>query len=79
MEVLRRPQVLNKVGFSRQTLYRRIADGSFPRPVRISRQAVGWIKIEVEDWLKSRPRAGRELDRASNPSLPMASIHRGRK
>ena len=63
MEILRRPQVLKKVGFSRQTLYRRIAEGSFPRPVRIGRQAVGWLKTEVEEWIASRPRAGRELDR----------------
>lgn len=36
---------------SRSTLYRKVADGSFPRQVAISRRCVGWRASELEVWL----------------------------
>jgi prophage regulatory protein len=60
--ILRRPQVEARVGLKRSTLYQRVADGTFPPPVRLGSRAVGWLESEVSDWLRarvaeSRPRA----------------------
>jgi prophage regulatory protein len=45
--ILRRRQVEAATGFSRSTLYLRIAQGMWPMPVRIGPRAVGWPANEV--------------------------------
>ena len=53
--ILRRSEVLARVGLSQATLYRLISRGEFPRSVRIGVRATGWRSDEVEEWLVSRP------------------------
>jgi prophage regulatory protein len=48
MTILRRKQVQVHVGLSRSTLYLRIAEGTFPKPVSLGARAVGWPANEVE-------------------------------
>ena len=45
--ILRRKQVQALTGLSRSTLYLRIAQGVFPRPVSLGARAVGWPATEV--------------------------------
>ncbi|MBL3703214.1 AlpA family phage regulatory protein [Sulfitobacter sp. BDSS02] len=54
VRILRRPEVEHLVGLSRSTLYAMILDGSFPKPVKLSKRAVGWPETVVRDWLASR-------------------------
>ena len=63
--ILRRSQVIARVGLSRATLYRLIARGVFPRPVRLSERATGWRSDEVEEWLASRPHTVPESSRTN--------------
>lgn len=49
--ILRRPEVQNKTGLPTSTLYAMIADGRFPRPVKIGKRAVGWLEGQVESWI----------------------------
>lgn len=46
--ILRLPAVKASTGLSRSTLYLRIAQGIFPRPVSLGARAVGWPATEVE-------------------------------
>lgn len=39
------------VGISAATLRRNLADGRFPRPVRIGRVRKGWRRADLEDWI----------------------------
>ena len=55
--LLRLPEVLELCGMSRSSLYRMIAGGKFPAPVKISERAVGWRKKDILDWLDDRPPA----------------------
>jgi len=55
--LLRRSQVEARTGLSRSSLYRKMRDGSFPEPLKISARAVRWPESEVAAWLASRPRA----------------------
>ena len=57
--ILRRRQVEARVGLKRSTLYGRIAEGTFPPPVRLGVRAVGWLSSEVDDWLRARVAASR--------------------
>jgi prophage regulatory protein len=45
--ILRRNQVQTISGYSRSTLYARMAEGLWPRPVRLGARAVGWPAREV--------------------------------
>lgn len=45
--ILRRKQVQAVSGYSRSTLYSRMADGLWPKPVHLGPRAVGWPAREV--------------------------------
>ena len=55
--VLSATAVCKYLGFARSTLYRKVARGTFPRPIQLGPGRVGWRSDEVEDWLQARPRA----------------------
>ena len=62
---LRLPEVMERTGLSRSTIYVRLAEGRFPRPVALGGRAVGWIEAEVDEWVRERHR--REPVEASGP------------
>jgi prophage regulatory protein len=51
----RLPTVLKATGLGRSTIYRLIADGSFPAPVRLGPRAVAWRWSDLDQWTLSRP------------------------
>lgn len=57
--ILRLPLVKVRTGLSRSTIYLRIAEGSFPKPVSLGPRAVGWLDSDIEAWLTSRVEASR--------------------
>ena len=54
--VLRRREVETRTGLSRSTIYAMIAEGVFPRPIKLGKRAVGWPESTVDEWLESRSR-----------------------
>ncbi len=57
--ILRLPTVKARTGLSRSTIYLRISEGSFPKPVSLGDRAVGWIEAEIDDWLDRQIEASR--------------------
>jgi prophage regulatory protein len=53
LSILRRKQVEARTGLSRSTIYLRIQEGTFPRPINLGARAVGWVENEIEAWLAS--------------------------
>jgi len=51
MRVIRLNEVKNKVGLSRSTIYRRIANDEFPNSILLGGRASGWIESEIDEWL----------------------------
>ena len=47
LTILRRKQVEAETGYSRSTIYLRIAEGLWPRPISLGARAVGWPASEV--------------------------------
>jgi prophage regulatory protein len=47
MTILRRKQVEAESGYGRSTIYLRISQGLWPRPVSLGARAVGWPAGEV--------------------------------
>lgn len=58
--ILRLPTVKARTGLSRSTIYLRISEDSFPKPVSLGGRAVGWIEAEVDDWLNQQIKASRK-------------------
>ncbi|HSE90102.1 MAG TPA: AlpA family transcriptional regulator [Candidatus Binatia bacterium] len=67
--ILRLPDVKRSTGFSRSTIYLRIAQGTFPRPVSLGGRAVGWLEAEVQQWLQRRIEASRSESRCMGATL----------
>ena len=53
----RLPTVLKMTGLGRSTIYRWVADGSFPAPVRLGPRAVAWRWSDLDLWTRSRSTA----------------------
>lgn len=50
-KIIRLKTVLQRIGLSRSTLYRKIADGTFPRQLPISINGAGWHESAVQRWI----------------------------
>ena len=63
IRILRLPEVVDRVGLKRASIYLRVADGSFPRQISLGARAVGWLESEIDAWLAARvsARPGQEL------------------
>jgi predicted DNA-binding transcriptional regulator AlpA len=53
--LLRLPEVIEITGLERDTIYRYIREGRFPRQRRISERASGWRDDEIAAWVDTRP------------------------
>jgi len=51
LNILRKKEIIQKLGITRSTLYRWIADNIFPKPVQLGPRSVGWIEAEIDKWL----------------------------
>jgi prophage regulatory protein len=54
ISILRRKQVEARTGLARSTIYLRIAQGTFPRPVSLGARAVGWSSDDIDQWIAER-------------------------
>lgn len=48
MSILRLPEVKRRTGLGRSSIYLKMAQGLFPKPVKLGVRAVGWRQDEVE-------------------------------
>lgn len=56
-ELLTIREVTALTKLSRTTIWRRVSEGTFPRPIRVGPRAVRWLRWQVEEWIASRPLA----------------------
>ncbi|VVP61624.1 hypothetical protein PS870_06385 [Pseudomonas fluorescens] len=54
MRIIRLKDVINSTGLARSTIYKYIADSTFPKPVSLGERCVGWVEGEVHDWILAR-------------------------
>lgn len=52
--ILRLPDVIEQIGLSRSSIYQKMAEGSFPKPIRLGKRAVGWLKKDIDNWLENK-------------------------
>lgn len=51
--IIRRRTVLARTGLSRSTMYRKIAEGTFPAQIKISVKGAGWRESEINQWVEN--------------------------
>ena len=56
--ILRRPEVELRTGLSRSSIYALMAEGIFPRPIRLGKRAVGWPDHIITEFLQTRSQTG---------------------
>lgn len=57
--ILRKKEVLQRIGISNASLYRLIAKGEFPTGIKLTGQegrAVGWLSSDIDNWISNRER-----------------------
>ena len=53
-KILLLPQVEEATGESRSTIYKRISEGGFPKPVKLGAKSVGWVEDEIAAYNEAR-------------------------
>ena len=58
--ILRLPEVIDRTGLSRSSIYQRISDGTFPAPVVLGSgaRAVGWRETDIDQWIDALSERG---------------------
>ena len=54
MKLIRLTKVMDYTGLARSTIYKYIAEGTFPRPVSLGSRAAAWVESEVQEWILTR-------------------------
>lgn len=54
MRIMRLTEVIQTTGLARSSIYSRMSEGNFPRPVPLGARSVGWVSEEIQDWVESR-------------------------
>ena len=49
--IVRLKTVLARTGLSQSTIYRKIAEGTFPPQLKISANGAGWHESEINRWI----------------------------
>jgi len=52
IQIIKLSKVLHRTTLSRSSIYRKSAEGSFPKQIKIGARSSGWIESEVDDWLE---------------------------
>ena len=62
--ILRLPEVINQTGLSRSSIYLRITNNQFPKPISLGGRAVGWVEQDVDEWIVEKIEMSRINDHA---------------
>ncbi|MFQ5443483.1 MAG: helix-turn-helix transcriptional regulator [Nitrospinales bacterium] len=60
--ILRLPAVMARTGLSRSTIYLRVSQDTFPKPVSLGGRAVGWVEAEIQEWLQRQIETSRKAN-----------------
>lgn len=58
--IIRLPQVKQRTGLSRSTIYSLIRIGAFKAPISLGARAVGWLDSDVDEFIAARVNASRK-------------------
>lgn len=57
--ILRLPEVMERTGLGRSSIYLNISENTFPKQIGLGERSVGWLESEVNAWIAKRISASR--------------------
>jgi prophage regulatory protein len=54
MKLIKLKQVMDCTGLARSTVYKFMADGQFPKPVKLGSKMVAWVESEIQEWVNEK-------------------------
>lgn len=61
-KLVRLPEVKEITGLSRSSIYLKISQGLFPKPILLGQRSVGWIETEISEWVNERIIKSRQIN-----------------
>lgn len=55
-KILRLPDIEDRTGLGKSSIYAKIKVGDFPQPVRLGARSIGFIEEEINNWIETRAR-----------------------
>tara|TARA_R110002126_G_scaffold16527_34_gene66128 strand:- start:1510 stop:1719 length:210 start_codon:yes stop_codon:yes gene_type:complete len=52
--LIRRAEVIARVGLCKASIYNRMNAGEFPRPISIGGGRVAWLESDIDNWITER-------------------------
>ena len=59
-QILRIFEVAHRTGLARSSIYAKIQNGDFPRPIKLGARSVGWLEADVNQWIERQISRSRE-------------------
>ena len=56
--LIRLPEVLDRVPLCRTTIWTRVNEGTFPKPIKLGPRAVAWLESAVDEWIANKVNQG---------------------
>jgi prophage regulatory protein len=60
--ILRLPEVKQRTGLSRSSIYLRITNNEFPASISLGGRSVGWLEQDIDEWIVEKIEEGRIND-----------------
>jgi prophage regulatory protein len=51
IKIVRIDQVAERTCLPKPSIYRLMADGKFPKSIKLSSRATGWLSTDIDDWI----------------------------
>jgi len=67
-KILRLPDVIDRVGFSRSSIYALVSSGCFPLPIKIGPRAIGWLDADISEWIENK------IETTARGEMPLAPV-----
>ena len=52
--LIRRKEVEKMTGLVKGSLYAKIKDGDFPKPIKLGMRAVAWLEADIAGWIAAK-------------------------
>lgn len=49
--IIRLPEVMERTGIKRSSIYTQIKEGTFPEQINLGARSVGWLESEIDAWV----------------------------
>ena len=57
--IIKLPQVKVLTALSRSSIYLKMSQDEFPKPISLGARSVGWIESEIQEWITARIKMSR--------------------